>query len=170
MKHFLIALIFFLYTFLLNAQVVPTEFGQIQGTMNGAVAQFLGIPYAKPPIGTLRWKSPQNPDNWSEILNTTSFAPACPQRNFDQGGSSNSTIIGNEDCLYLNIWSPQLANPNLPVMVFIHGGGNQQGSASEENAGTAMFFGKNLSYPAADNENHFRSMVPVGEKIEEIVR
>ena len=105
----------------------------------------MGIPFAKPPIDSLRWKSPQNPDNWTDTLTATSFAPACPQKNFDQGGI-NDTIVGNEDCLYLNVWTPQVSTPNLPVMVFIHGGGNQQGSAGEVNGGTQMFFGKNLSH------------------------
>ncbi|MBL0339889.1 MAG: carboxylesterase family protein [Bacteroidetes bacterium] len=128
----------------MNAQLVTTQFGQIQGSTNGNVLQFLGIPFAKPPVDTLRWKPPVNPDNWPGVLNTTSFAPVCPQKNFDQGGT-NDTIIGNEDCLYLNIWTPQLNTGNLPVLVFIHGGGNQQGSASEENGGTQMFFGKNMA-------------------------
>lgn len=139
-------LLFFLATSVIaiQAQTVNTQFGQIQGSLNGSVYQFLGIPFAKPPVDSLRWKAPVNPDNWVGVLNTTVFAPVCPQKNFDQGGV-NDTIIGNEDCLYLNVWSPQLGAGNLPVLVFIHGGGNQQGSASEENGGTQMFFGKNMA-------------------------
>lgn len=126
-----------------RSQIVTTQFGQIKGSINGSVYQFLGIPYAKPPVDALRWKAPQNPDRWTDVINATSFAPVCPQKNFDQGGV-NVTIVGNEDCLYLNVWSPNI-EASLPVMVYIHGGGNQQGSASEENGGTTMFFGKNLS-------------------------
>ncbi|MBL7915433.1 MAG: carboxylesterase family protein [Bacteroidia bacterium] len=126
-----------------GAQVVNTQFGQVQGTLNGAVNQFLGIPFAKPPVDSLRWKAPLNPDPWTGILATNNFAPECPQKKFNQGSTAD-TIIGNEDCLYLNIWSPQLSG-NLPVMVFIHGGGNQQGSAGEVNGGTQMYFGKNMS-------------------------
>lgn len=126
------------------SQTVNTQFGPIQGTTNGAIQQFLGIPFAKPPVGNLRWKAPENPDVWSTTLSTTSFAPVCPQKKFEQGGG-NDTIIGNEDCLYLNVWTPQTATSNLPVMVFIHGGGNQQGSASEINGGAQMYFGKNMS-------------------------
>ncbi len=128
----------------INAQVVNTQFGQIQGSLNGSVYQFLGVPFAQPPIDTLRWKAPLSPNNWAGILNTTNFAPVCPQKKFDQGGT-NDTIIGNEDCLYLNVWTPQVVTPNLPVLVFIHGGGNQQGSANEVNAGTEMYFGKNMA-------------------------
>lgn len=131
-------------SFSVFGQIVNTQFGQIQGALNGSTYQFLGIPFAKPPIDSLRWRAPLNPDNWAGVLTTTNFAPVCPQKNFETGGTGD-TIIGNEDCLYLNVWTPQLVTSNLPVMVFIHGGGNQQGSASEVNGGTEMFFGKNLA-------------------------
>lgn len=139
-------LLLLLFSFCLNgtAQIVATEFGQIQGSTNGTIKQFLGIPFAKPPVDSLRWKAPQNPDNWVGTLNTTTYAPVCPQKKFDQGGT-NDTIIGNEDCLYLNVWTPQTTSANLPVLVFIHGGGNQQGSANEINGGTEMYFGKNMA-------------------------
>ncbi|NVO02046.1 MAG: carboxylesterase family protein [Bacteroidetes bacterium] len=136
--------ILILFVFPLKAQIVTTQFGQIQGGLNGTIYQFLGIPFAKPPVDTLRWKAPLNPNNWSGVINTVNFSPVCPQRKFDQTGATD-TIVGDEDCLYLNVWTPQIINPNLPVMVFIHGGGNQQGSASEVSAGTQMFFGKNLA-------------------------
>lgn len=129
------------------SQVVTTQYGQVQGSMNGSTFQFLGIPYAKPPVinatDTLRWKAPQPHDNWTGTLNTTAFAPVCPQKAFQQG-SSAYTLEGEEDCLYLNVWSPSLTG-SRPVMVFIHGGGNQQGSASEVSGGTQMYFGKNMS-------------------------
>lgn len=128
----------------LNAQVVDTQFGKISGRQNGNVYQFLGIPYAKPPVDSLRWKAPQNPEYWPGIIQTTDFAPVCPQKKFVQGETS-FTIEGDEDCLYLNIWTPKIDNNNLPVMVFIHGGGNQQGSASEMAGGTLLYSGKNLA-------------------------
>ncbi|MBL7936223.1 MAG: carboxylesterase family protein, partial [Bacteroidia bacterium] len=127
-----------------KSQIVNTQYGQIQGSLNGSTYQFLGIPYAKPPVNTLRWKAPENPTAWSGTLSTTSFAPACPQKSFTQG-STTFTYTGNEDCLYLNVWTPQLGAGTRPVMVFIHGGGNQQGSASEVSGGTQMYFGKNMS-------------------------
>jgi para-nitrobenzyl esterase len=128
----------------IQSQTVSTQFGSIQGAQNGNVYQFLGIPYAKPPVNDLRWKAPENPTNWLNTLATTSFAPVCPQKLFQQGDTT-STIIGNEDCLYLNIWTPQVGAGNRPVLVFIHGGGNQQGSANEVNGGTQMYFGKNMA-------------------------
>lgn len=139
------SLLFFSTAF---TQIVSTQFGQIQGQMNGTVYEFKGIPFAKPPVDTLRWQAPQNPNNWTGILNTTEYAPACPQKTFTQLSSPNDTsiaITGNEDCLYLNVWTPQLGIGNLPVLVFIHGGGNQQGSAGEISAGTSIYHGKNMA-------------------------
>lgn len=130
--------------FMSNAQIISTQYGQIQGSMNGNVYQFLGIPFAKPPVDTLRWKPTLPPDSWLNILHTTSFAPKCPQKNFVQGDTTY-TFEGDEDCLYLNVWTPQTAQPNLPVLVFIHGGGQQQGGASETAAGTQLYHGKNMA-------------------------
>jgi para-nitrobenzyl esterase len=142
--------IYFIFFFLcaslgtINAQTVSTQFGSIQGAQNGNIIQFLGIPYAKPPVNNLRWKAPENPANWATTLATTSYAPVCPQKLFQQGDTT-STIVGNEDCLYLNVWTPQVGAGTRPVLVFIHGGGNQQGSANEVNGGTQMYFGKNMA-------------------------
>jgi para-nitrobenzyl esterase len=144
MRIFLLTSVLILFFPETNAQIVNTQFGQIQGSVNENVYQFLGIPFAKPPVDSLRWKAPQNPESWQGILNTTEFSPVCPQKKFTQG-ESTFTIEGEEDCLYLNIWTPDIGNFNLPVMVFIHGGGNQQGSASEIAAGTPMYSGKNLA-------------------------
>jgi para-nitrobenzyl esterase len=137
-------IVWIIYTSSLYAQVISTQFGPVQGSMNGTVYQFLGIPFAKPPVDTLRWKAPQDPATWTEVLSTIGFAPECPQKAFEQGDSAY-TLEGNEDCLYLNIWTPQTGTGNRPVMVFIHGGGNQQGSASQIQGGTEIFHGKNLS-------------------------
>jgi len=142
-------LFFCLLFTLANAQTVNTQFGQVQGHANGSVSEFLGIPFAKPPVDSLRWRAPQDPASWSTVLVADSFAPACPQKYFSQlnpvGGTVDSTF-GSEDCLYLNIWTPNVSSTaGLPVLVFIHGGGNQQGSASEMDAGTPMYFGKNMA-------------------------
>jgi para-nitrobenzyl esterase len=133
-----------LFCLSLKAQIVNTQFGQIQGSLNGSIYQFLGVPFAKPPIGNLRWRAPQNPTAWAGTIATTSFAPVCPQKRYEQGDTAY-TIEGNEDCLYLNIWTPQITSGNKAVMVFIHGGGNQQGGASQITGGTQIFFGKNMA-------------------------
>ncbi len=143
-NHILIVTIFLSVCLHLSAQTINTQFGQIQGTQNGNVYEFLGIPYAKPPVDTLRWKAPLNPDAWTGILTTTSFAPVCPQKRYEQGDTT-TIVEGDEDCLYLNVWTPQTGTGDLAVMVFIHGGGNQEGGASKIAYGTQMFYGKNLS-------------------------
>lgn len=144
MKKTQILLLFILCSMAISAQTVNTQFGQIQGNLSGSVYQFLGIPFAKPPVDSLRWKEPRNPDAWAGILNTTSFAPVCPQMKFVQG-QTEGTYEGSEDCLYLNVWTPQLTTANLPVLVFIHGGGNQQGGATETGGGTQMYKGNNMA-------------------------
>ncbi|XP_006878965.1 PREDICTED: cocaine esterase [Elephantulus edwardii] len=111
---------------------------QIKGTEVG-VYTFLGIPFAKPPLGPLRFTAPQPPEAWSGVRDGTSFPAACVQ---DINGMTSmlkallnrSTPITamSEDCLYLNIYTPAHAHEgsNLPVMVWIHGGGLVIGMAS----------------------------------------
>jgi len=144
MKTILLIAILISYAILLNAQVVETQFGKIQGKVNGNVYEFPGIPFAKPPVDMLRWKAPQNPESWPGILQTTEFAPVCPQKCFTQGDTT-FTIEGDEDCLCLNIWTPDVGAGDLPVLVFIHGGGNQQGGASQTSGKAQMYSGKNMA-------------------------
>ncbi|MCU0426043.1 MAG: carboxylesterase family protein [Candidatus Kapabacteria bacterium] len=143
-----LATILFLLYGTMVAQTVQTRFGTIQSTTGDSVAAFLGIPFAKPPLGALRWQVPEQPDAWLTTLQTTAFKPSCPQKEFEQG-STIGTIVGNEDCLYLNVWTPQTALQSgatrLPVLVFIHGGGNQQGSASSITGGTRIYDGRNMA-------------------------
>lgn len=84
-----------------------------------------GIPYAKPPVGDLRWKAPQAPEKRSTPLKTVNFCEICPQyTDHDSNPATPQVIQGNEDCLYLNIWRPKTKTANLPVYFWIHGGGN----------------------------------------------
>ena len=101
--------------------------GDVQGTVNEKTRQFLGIPYAAPPLGALRWRPPQPAIPWTTVLRADTFSGACAQLASIQGPAS-----ANEDCLYLNVWTPDPAPAKpLPVMVWFHGGGNQQGSAGD---------------------------------------
>jgi len=105
--------------------IVETEYGLIRGFADDEKTwSWKGIPYAKPPTGTRRWKAPAPPDPWTGVRDARTFASPCAQKPFP-----NSPVIGSEDCLYLNIWRPRNDLTELPVYVFIHGGGNATGSA-----------------------------------------
>jgi para-nitrobenzyl esterase len=102
--------------------------GEIQGSIEGTSLQFLGIPYAKPPVGDLRWKAPVKPDKWTAPRMALQFGKRCAQLGNPTLQNEAST---DEDCLYLNVWTPSPAPKKAPVMVWLHGGGNVNGSASE---------------------------------------
>jgi para-nitrobenzyl esterase len=101
--------------------------GQIQGAAAGMSRRFLAIPFAKPPVGALRWKAPVKNDPFPSVRDATQFSGRCAQP-----GSLQADGTENEDCLYLNVWTPEPAPATaLPVMVWFHGGGNVTGSASD---------------------------------------
>ncbi|XP_004646055.1 cholinesterase [Octodon degus] len=120
--------------------VVTTKTGKVRGmhlpVLAGTVTAFLGIPYAQPPVGRLRFKKPQPLNKWSGIWNATKYANSCHQ-NLDQSfpgfqGSEmwNPNTDLSEDCLYLNVWAPTPKPKNATVMVWIYGGGFQTGTSS----------------------------------------
>ncbi|HEX6651711.1 MAG TPA: carboxylesterase family protein [Thermoleophilaceae bacterium] len=108
-----------------GAQVAQTAGGTLQGVHDGAADEWRGVPYARPPVGALRWRSPQPVQSWSGTRSATQFAPECAQPGFDDQGQV-SDAEGSEDCLYLNVFAPRTASPSsrLPVMVHLHGGSN----------------------------------------------
>ena len=108
--------------------VVRTDKGAVRGSYAGSAREFLGIPYAAPPTGALRWQPPQPAARWTGIRNATS-----PGSNCAQTGSLATGVITTstaEDCLYLNVYTPKAAHGHLPVMVWIHGGGFTGGAGS----------------------------------------
>jgi para-nitrobenzyl esterase len=114
--------------------IVKTEQGKVSGkTINdGKVKAFLGLPYAAPPVGDLRWKAPQPAAKWTGERDATKFGAHCAQNAvfadmiFQDG-------VNSEDCLFLNVYAPANATPKskLPVMFWIHGGGFAGGASSE---------------------------------------
>jgi len=110
-----------------GSTIVTTRFGAVQGAADADhTLVWKGIPYAAPPVGSLRWRAPQDAAPWSGVKSATAFGGACTQFSPIFAGS----ISGSEDCLYLNVWRPQDDAADLPVYVWIHGGGNSTGSSS----------------------------------------
>ncbi|NQT72330.1 MAG: carboxylesterase family protein [Chloroflexi bacterium] len=111
--------------------IVQTIYGMVEGFVDEQNTWvWKAIPYANPPVDELRWEAPQNPEPWEGTLAETEFCQPCSQYN----QISPDTMMGSEDCLYLNVWRPQTDETNLPVYVWIHGGGNSIGSATQDPA------------------------------------
>jgi para-nitrobenzyl esterase len=112
----------FLYSLNVFAQSVEVEAGQINGIEKHGIKHFLGVPYAKPPLGDLRWQTPKKIIKYNTPVNASVYGDQCMQPN------AKPEDAMSEDCLNLNIWTPTSANKKLPVMVWLHGGGFKNGS------------------------------------------
>jgi len=123
-----------------EAPVVRAPAGSVRGEAADGVNIFRGIPYARPPVGELRWRPPLQHPRWRDVRDATAFGPACVQPTA-RGTSIYAGELGpmSEDCLSLNIWAPANAH-NAPVMVWIHGGSLVTGAGSE-----AMYDGARLA-------------------------
>jgi para-nitrobenzyl esterase len=111
--------------------IVQTKQGLTEGFSEGGILKFLGVPYAEPPIGECRWRSPVPVAVWEGVRKAQDFGPICPQTAgavFRTRAKSQS-----EDCLYLNVWTRSLdTRARQPVMVWIHGGGYLGGGGCED--------------------------------------
>lgn len=134
--------------------LVQTTSGTLRGVATSDAIAFRGIPYARPPVGELRWQPPQAPLSWSGVRDAQQPGSACTQRasgltpffapmaqaygsNFEQ-----PAIQSSEDCLYLDVWAPEWpVKQPLPVMVWLHGGSNTVGSGTE-----ATYNGNSLTH------------------------
>ncbi len=111
------------------AAPVMTADGAVAGQRQAGVDVYRGIAFALPPLGALRWRPPQPVPAWKGVRDASKFAPACMQQGVSMPGETAPSI--SEDCLYLNVWAPpRRAGQRLPVIVWIHGGGYANGSAS----------------------------------------
>lgn len=127
-----------------SGPIVQLASGALQGSTSGSISAFKGIPYAQPPLGPLRWREPQPVAPWSGVRDATEPSHPCMQSlagtdSFIQPLAAAYGIAypmqkldPSEDCLYLNVWTPQpRSGARLPVMVWLHGGSNRVGSGSE---------------------------------------
>jgi para-nitrobenzyl esterase len=126
-----------LTTFAQNHNGFPIQTTIANGTIEGdydtktGIQTYFGIPFAQPPVGNLRWRAPQPPDNWKGVKQTKRFGPR-PMQAFIWGDMNSRSDGVSEDCLYLNVWTPAKRNTkDLPVLVYFYGGGNVAGDASE---------------------------------------
>jgi para-nitrobenzyl esterase len=134
-----------------------TAQGQVQGVDDSARSGtwwWKGIPFARPPVGELRWRAPVAPEPWTGVRDASRFGQPCIQngRLFGPGanntydatiGSTLNTPVGSEDCLTLNIWRPATGDSKLPVMLFVHGGSNISGYTADP-----VYDGANLAKKA----------------------
>ena len=112
--------------------VVSTSAGRVRGRIEKGVAVFRGIPFAKPPIGPLRFQAPESPAPWDGVRNAAEFGPAAPQAPMTaEGGQPGPPADTTGDWLTVNVWTPDPAAARLPVLVWIYGGAYMFGSSSE---------------------------------------
>ena len=123
--------------------IVPTKSGKLEGSTEGGQFVFKGIPYAAPPVGKLRWHPPQPAASWNGVRPAKEFGPIAPQNTLpgsDLMANLMATERRDENCLFLNIWTPGIDDARRPVMVWIHGGAFVIGSGSQD-----MFRGNTLA-------------------------
>ena len=113
--------------------VVETAAGKLRGTTHDGIRSFRGIPYAEAPVGDLRWAEPRPPAPWDGERDATAYRSACMQSTYSPLGPVPATVKDtSEDCLFLNVNRPDDDSEDLPVIVYVHGGGFMVGTGSDE--------------------------------------
>jgi para-nitrobenzyl esterase len=107
-----------------------TRYGRVRGRREDGIVKFLGVPYATPPLGELRFRAPKPPRPWSGVRDTVDFPNPAYQSPGGEMGPNGRMPAPSEDCLYLNIWTPAADRRRRPVMFYNHGGGYMIGSGS----------------------------------------
>lgn len=133
--------------------MVLTKYGQISGIEKEDYIEYRGVPYAKPPVGELRWRAPQKMESWTGIFKAVNYGNKCMQENMESQPYSKDFNHGeiyerqmSEDCLYLNIWTPkhQANDTAYPVAMWIHGGAFMGGYATESEFDGAAYAKKGV--------------------------
>ncbi|KAJ7388413.1 neurexin protein binding [Desmophyllum pertusum] len=130
-----------------HSPVVETDSGAVVGKIEAlphgkSVHEYLGIPYAEPPVGELRFAAPKPAKPWSGIKRATEFGASCPQNQLPIPRSPTRSDVDSEDCLFLNVFVPSTTKPDdkMAVMVWIHGGGFAIGSSTTYHSGVLATF------------------------------
>ncbi len=111
----------------LSPNEVATSTGVLEGVaLEGGGLALLGVPFAAPPVGDLRFAAPEPFGCWSDVRDATAQGPSCPQLE-DEGGP----VVGDEDCLHLDVWTPAADDGTRPILFFVHGGGNALGGIDD---------------------------------------
>src|SRR5262245_52458397 len=101
-----------------GSDIVCTDQGAVRGVVEGEMLAFKGIPYARPPVGALRWRPTEPAESWEGACDASRYGSMCPQ-------IIGKEVRGEEDCLFINVWRPREKPAQLlPVMVWLTGGGN----------------------------------------------
>ena len=130
---------------------VSTDGGLLAGVTDRGVEAFLGIPFAAPPVGELRWRPPRAAPPWSDVRWATRYGSDCEQTPLPYDFAPLRSTL-SEDCLYLNVWRPSGGNPGarLPVVFWIHGGGFMNGGSSAAAFDGGAFARKDVIFVSAN--------------------
>jgi para-nitrobenzyl esterase len=150
-----------------TAPVVATGQGRVRGTVEGGIAVFRGIPYAEPPVGSLRFRPPARREPWEGVREATRFGPCHPQ--YDDPVEGRFMVHASrppqaEDCLSLNVWTPDVGAGGLPVLVWIHGGSLKHGTGADAIYNGATFAREGIVTVTINYRLHPAGYLYVGDR------